>query len=490
MDSTRVDRGRLIRAIAQRTVFNKLSDKLTTKDDIREVAAAMAGPVIGSKVVCGKNGHCSQMRFVQDVLTCKVSNYALWASRTGSKTYLAGFMTWLLSGQNPYLETNILGGSESQSSKAYQAMTSFWVSLGDYVRQVRSGDSTITRTRWQNGSQAYISAASQRAVRGPHPQHLILDEVDEMDDSVYQAALSQPVSKNNITASVGIYSTYHNMSGTMASVVNTAQEGGLRLYKYCVWEVLESCRGYSCSTCKLSSICPGKAMKDADGYYKISDFVSKLSVLSWSTVRREWLCEIVGAGDLVYQDEWDSDRHVVHRGVDVNKQVYLSIDWGGTNPFSVGVWQNFDDIGWVRVAEVYEAGTTNQRLLAECERMDWWGRVVAGVADPSRPDLIAEWADRGVSLEKADNSVDEGIESVKGALAPVIGDPTIHIANTCIEYLREVESYKTKNGKVVQENDHTQDETRYFVMWKIKKSRSAYIGGGKESHPSRGGGYK
>jgi len=302
---------------------------------------------------------------------------------------MAGLISWLRSSHFDNCETNILGASREQSSKAYSGMKHFW-DISELSKKLLIKEPLAQKTNWLNGSVVQILAASQRSVRGPHPQNLILDEVDEIDFDIYEAALSQPLSKNNIPASLGLFSTVHKIDGTMSSILD---KESIQLYKYCVWECLESCRNYSCSTCKLSEFCPGKQMKDASGYYKISDFILKLETLSLNSIKLEWFCEKIGIGDTVYQEEYDSDIHLITRDFSERYDVYLSVDWGGVHPFSVGAWQNFPDIGWVRVDEVYMANTTNQRLIEETKKRKWWKNVIDGVADPSRPDLIMEWAD-------------------------------------------------------------------------------------------------
>jgi len=81
---------------------------------------------------------------------------------------------------------------------------------------------------------------------------------------------------------------------------------------------------------------------------------------------------------------------------------------------------------------------------------------------------------KGIILYKGNSNVEEGIEQVKGALKPVLGPPKIHInKDRCKNFIKEIGSgYRIKNNKIVKENDHACDDTRYFVMWKIAKQET------------------
>lgn len=461
-----------------------LQNRLKTDDDVRSFLTWLDRPVISTKVNCGHADHTAPFRFLADVLTHRVLDYTVWASRAGSKSYLAGLITWTESSSFPNLETTILGGSLEQSEKVYKALASFW-DLTGLQEEFLSTEPTRRLSLWRNGSAATVLTASSRSVRGPHPQRLILDEIDEMTPDVYHAALSQTQSRADVRAGVGKFSTNHRYGGVMDEAVEQATLAHQPFYKWCIWDVMEPCVDYRCSTCPVSRFCPGEHMKNADGYYKVHDFAQKLSVLNLSTLRIEWFCEKVGRADLVYGDQYDEALHAPSNlpYFSEARPAYLSIDWGGA-VFTIGVWQLFD-IGWVRVCELYEVGTTNQRLIQKAKTQPWWKNVRAAVADPARDDLIREWKDAGIPIIPAKNDVAEGIEAVRNALRPVVGRPKFYINQLCKDWRREVASYREKGGKPVKEADHAMDETRYFVMWMIatKPKRAGKVYGRASTTP-------
>ena len=295
-----------------------------------------------------------------------------------------------------------------------------------------------------------------------------------MAEDVYSAAMSQAQSKGDILASIGRLSTNHKIAGMMEAAIASAKENEVPIYKWCIWEVLAPCRDYACSTCKISPWCPGTHMKTADGYYSVGDFLNKIKNVSEATLQIEWFCRKLGRSDLVYGEQFDEGIHAASDipGFDPSRgHVFLSIDWGGTHPFSLGVWQAHPDLEWVRVDEIYKDNTTNSYLIEEAKERPWWPYIWEGVADPSRPDLIKEWAapGTGIRIIGADNDVDPGIAAVRNALKPLFGRPRFRVCrHTCQHWLNEIRGYYQRKGKPVKEQDHAMDETRYFVRWKLE----------------------
>lgn len=460
---------------------------MRTDLDVTEFLAALQVAVVGTKHICNEPSHCSQFRAVSDVLRDVCLNYVIWACRAGSKTFLyGGLNTWVKSCSKPRFETRILGGSKDQSLLSYEAMKLFRDET-DPLNSRLVRDIMQTRTEFINKSRVSILTASITAVRGPHPQALLLDEVDEITNEVYEAALSQPTSKHGHRATLGMFSTNHNIMGQMDRAIANAIDKNHSVYRYCVWEVLASCRDYSCSTCPLSSICPGEQVKEADGYYLVDDFIQKLNTLSYSMLARDWLCIKVGLGDTVYEQEWDENVHLVNVSLR-DAPVVLSVDFGGVDPFSVGVWQEApEELGgrgtWIRVTELYmqaaEESTTNSRVIERAKKAPWWKKVVEIIPDNSRPDLIQEWREalpHAIMTVIDKKTIDTGIERVKSALKPVLGAPKLFVNRICMHFRQEILMYAVKNGKPVDKNNHSMDDTRYFVLAKLGEGEGVYIG--------------
>jgi hypothetical protein len=136
-----------------------------------------------------------------------------------------------------------------------------------------------------------------------------LDEVDEIEDRIYEASLLIPKSAMGIKASVQIYSTMHKAYGLMNKVISEAAQSGYKIYKWCVFDVMEKCVVRDCEGCELWGDCEGRA-KNADGFYPVEDAISAKRKVSRETWESEMLCRMPSQEGLIYK-EFDISVHVV-----------------------------------------------------------------------------------------------------------------------------------------------------------------------------------
>ena len=99
--------------------------------------------------------------------------------------------------------------------------------------------STLTRVRLSNGGNVVALTASTRSTRGPHPQRLRIDEVDEVAQFVLDSALGQPMTKEGVLAQTVLSSTHHYPDGTMSDVLKRAESRpGWHVFEWCFKESL------------------------------------------------------------------------------------------------------------------------------------------------------------------------------------------------------------------------------------------------------------
>jgi hypothetical protein len=133
----------------------------------------------------------------------------------------------------------VLGGSGEQSENVHRYCREFW-QYRSAPRQLLASDpiKRATRLVWGNSIEALM--ASQRSVRGPHPQRLRLDEIDTMDMAIFDAAMGQPMQGDSgIPAQTVASSTHQYADGTMTKVLGRAAEMNWPVYEWCYKESSE-----------------------------------------------------------------------------------------------------------------------------------------------------------------------------------------------------------------------------------------------------------
>jgi len=95
-----------------------------------------------------------------------------------------------------------------------------------------------TQIKFSNGAKVRPLTASQKTVRGPHPATLLLDEIDEMDEAIFYAALGQPMPQKNylgqiLTPYTVACSTWQNAEGTFSNFKKQMEERELPTKTWC-----------------------------------------------------------------------------------------------------------------------------------------------------------------------------------------------------------------------------------------------------------------
>ena len=141
------------------------------------------------------------------------------------------------------------------------------------------------------------------------------------------------------------------------------------------------------------------------------------------------------------------------------------------------------DVGWNRTAAAFLAHdrdadiayvySEHYRAHAEpavhVSAIHGRGKWIPGAIDPASrgrtqkdgEQLIQNYRDLDLDVTEADNAVEAGIFAVWERLST----GRLKVFNTCINWLNEYRGYhRDAKGKVVKENDHLMDATRYGVM--------------------------
>src|SRR3954471_517731 len=92
-------------------------------------------------------------------------------------------------------DVNIVGGSLNQSINIHNTIRDAWEHSNAPSYLVK--EESATRIKLTNRATIMPLTASQKTVRGPHPPTLLLDEIDEMDQAIFDAAKGQPMPQKN-----------------------------------------------------------------------------------------------------------------------------------------------------------------------------------------------------------------------------------------------------------------------------------------------------
>lgn len=218
-----------------------LSRPPQTKDELWQVVKTLFGVEIPRMQVCPD--HCAPFDAFAEGYFGNQNAIALWyGSRGTGKSLLLALLALT---KAAILEINVvlLGGSMAQSNNVQEHIENLlrypdapaWA----VAQQIQ------TQITFNGGNWIRPLPASQKTVRGPHPGLTALDEIDEMDMKVFEAAMGQAMAKPNargivIPEMVIASSTWQNPVGTFSAVMEDFTRKGLPIRTWCFLEVLKT----------------------------------------------------------------------------------------------------------------------------------------------------------------------------------------------------------------------------------------------------------
>lgn len=158
-------------------------------DELWWLVYAMFGVAIPRVAICVEEGHVAPFDAFCEGYFGNDANWVLWyGSRGTGKSYMLALLA-LVKAAVLEIDVTLLGGSMAQSQNVQTHVTDLMMKPGAPRHVV----SKQIQTELEFGSTHSITPlpASQKTVRGPHPHMTLLDEIDEMDKDVYDAAMGQ-----------------------------------------------------------------------------------------------------------------------------------------------------------------------------------------------------------------------------------------------------------------------------------------------------------
>lgn len=185
--------------------------------------------------------------------------------------------------------------------------------------------------------------------------------------------------------------------------------------------------------------------------------------------RQELDGDFVAFEGLIYP-EFDRGKHVSVSTAKTGYKYYIAgVDWGFNNPGVILVGGVDSDGAISIVHEEYQ----RQRQIDEWANVAYQIREMYPVeewfCDPSEPEYIKKFRDKGLNAKSADNTVNAGIQSVKKRLVVNRLKLSSEAANTVSEF----EQYQWMSGaknsesfddRPLKSNDHAMDALRYLIF--------------------------
>jgi hypothetical protein len=258
---------------------------------------------------CVKNNHKSPLDALWAAYA-EIDDFSIWYAMRGSgKTFDLSGLGFLESTFKHGCGITILGGSLEQSMKAVSYLKSLWDLPGMPRHLLINSEIGGRGYKLNNGSWIEALAASPKSVRGPHPQKLRLDEVDEMAKVIYDAAFGQPKANRGIKDNIIVSSTLHHASGLMTDIIDTRDKTGAVLYPWCIHEVTEP-----------------------RGFWTIEEIERKRKQITKEMWDSEYLLKRPKVGDTIF--DFESVDRAWQRGFNITYEkkndLEAGVDWGHT----------------------------------------------------------------------------------------------------------------------------------------------------------------
>lgn len=174
----------------------------------------------------------------QDLKGKPATRFIMKGPRGGGKSKMLGalgFVKWYLA----LLNIVDMGGSLTQAQGVYNYFIGHVYAQESITRSLPA-EPTMHKTESDKGNYIKVVAASQKQVRGPHPDNLYIDEACETKDELILSAL--PMVDTSPTPLVVLTSTFHKIFGLFQEIWDQADKYG---YVRLSWDIFDVCKSFS-----------------------------------------------------------------------------------------------------------------------------------------------------------------------------------------------------------------------------------------------------
>jgi hypothetical protein len=256
-----------------------------------------------------------------------------------------------------------------------------------------------------------------------------------------------------------------------------APTSGYRLINWCLWEVIERCPPErACKGCLLADDCKGISRRGR-GFFRIDDAITIKARSSRAAWESEMLCRGPARQHAVFA-EFDASRHARPLTYCADWPLYRAIDFGYASPL-VCLWLQVTPGGCVHVLDEYicarlplakhaAAILAREPARAKLTYVDPAGRQHETASGTACVDILREV---GMPCTWRRSNIVDGLELIRAALAPAVGEPTLLIDSRCAGLIDALGSYHypapgkgDPEAPVKDGPDHAVDALRYFFI--------------------------
>lgn len=356
---------------------SKKSKVPTTDDELWLWIKEHIGDEIPRVAVC--EDHTAPFDFIADYYFERERSILVLGGRESGKTRGVAIANYAFAVTKPHCECASFADIEAQSNKSYSYIKNFVYKHDDNGRKVLKndieGEPLRKETKWKNGSKLEVLIGSKSGVNSPHPQKVHADEIDLMDEEVFNESRSMSSSKTLsdgtvIKAQDIATSTRKSNRGLMQKLIDESakakKEGykpAWRVYQSCIYEVSQEvpqCRSAPkdkrenrlkelgkdpCELCDcnkivkgewnensprtLESVCKGKFFKSR-GWMAQDDVIGKFM----QNTPQVWVAQLEcrrPMADGLYLPTWSRERYCLKNYIPRPEYglIWLGCDWGG-----------------------------------------------------------------------------------------------------------------------------------------------------------------
>jgi len=301
--------------------------------------------------------HDAPFAWVADLYFERENRVAVLGPRGGGKTLASACGHWAKGATRAGYRMSHFGGTMQQALQCQEYLKQ--IAGYEGIQESLQGEPRTTWVNWANGAELSIHTATEKQASGGHPHRKQADEFDLWKYAVWQKFLGMGMTTADPEAAAvqTIYtSTRSRKYGMMHNLLQQAPKRGIRIYRYCIWDVKAPCGECLQSRCELWDYCEGKHT-DSCGHMPRLVVVDKALQMDPETIRTELFCEEPSTRGLC----WPSFDDVAREGSNVtegaeynpNWEVFWGCDDNYEEPRCVALCQEDPNTGFIHIFDEY-----------------------------------------------------------------------------------------------------------------------------------------